>query len=367
MEKALQLSGWQLFGMTSAFVAGTTFILLPVGLISSASQLAWLVQLWSVLFGLAVGGFWLYVASRYPGLSLVEISRRALGKHVGGFVSLCYIVFFIQISAWVTRNMSDFMQINLMPKTPLSVFNILALLVCAYAVIKGIDTISLVSVVLIPLLTIAYWTPFTVMLREWNWNHFDYPVNFDFWPTLAETKYALGFPFMETVAFMMAFPLVRTRLKTAFLGGILFMGFQISLSIFFTVGILGVYRSSHLTYPIYNIFREMQFSTFLEHLEAIVSVTALMLVFVKLSVLFYCAVSSICQLFAIENRAIVAYPLVWVISAYALLFANIVDNEEWVQHYLFIYYVPFGIGFPLLFLIASWFRRRSDSTKEATA
>ncbi|SFT09793.1 endospore germination permease [Paenibacillus sp. BC26] len=365
MEKPLQLGGWQLFAMTAAFVAGTSFILLPVGLISAARQLGWLVQLWSTLFGVVAGAFWLYVASRYPGLSLVQISQKALGKYVGGFVALCYIVFFVQMAAWVTRNMSDYMQVNLMPRTPISVFNILALLVCAYAVIKGIDTISMVSVVILPILMIAYWTPFTVMLREWDWRNFDYPGTFEFLPTLAETKYALGFPFMETVAFMMAFPLVRKRLNIAFLGGIAFMGFQLALGIFFTVGILGVYRGSHLAYPIYIIFREMQFSNFVEHLEAIISVNALLLVFLKLSVLFYFAVTAICQLFTIENRAIVAYPLVWVISAYALFFANIVENAEWVQNYLFVYYVPFGVGFPLLFLVAAWLRKGNAITKEA--
>ncbi|REE67627.1 spore germination protein KB [Paenibacillus taihuensis] len=367
MEKPEQLGGWPLFAMTSAFVAGTTFILLPAGLISAARQYGWLVQLWSVLFGVVAGAFWLYVASRYPGMSLVEIAQQALGKHVGGFVALCYILFFVQLAAWVTRNMSDYMQINLMPRTPIGVFNIAALLVCAYAVIKGIDTIALVSVLILPILTLAYWTPFTVMLREWDWRNFSYPGTFEWGPTIAKTKYALGFPFMETVAFMMAFPLVQRRRGSAFLGGIVFMGVQLALSVFFTIGILGVYRGSHLTYPIYIIFREMQFSNLIEHLESLLSVTALLLVFVKLSVLFFFAVQAICQLFAVENRAVVAYPLVWVISAYALFFANIVENTEWVERYLFYYYIPFAFGFPLLFLISAWLRKNKRRSKEAAA
>jgi spore germination protein KB len=231
MEK-IQLSGWQMFGITSSFVLGTSFFNLPVLLISAGREYGWLVQLWGTIFGVIVGAFWLYVASWHPGLSLVQISRRVLGKHAGGFVSICYIVFFVQLAAWVARNISDYMKINLMPRTPLSVFSILALLVCAYAAVKGIDSISLVSVVILPYLLIAYWAPFAVLLREWDWTNFEYPGEFQFWPTLAETKYALGFPFIETVAFMMAFPLVRKKLKTSFLGGIAFTGFQLVLSWF---------------------------------------------------------------------------------------------------------------------------------------
>ncbi|WP_261305955.1 GerAB/ArcD/ProY family transporter [Paenibacillus andongensis] len=50
-----------------------------------------------------------------------------MGKYVGGFVSICYIVLFLQITSWVTRNISDFMHVTLMPRTPKTVFRIVAL------------------------------------------------------------------------------------------------------------------------------------------------------------------------------------------------------------------------------------------------
>jgi spore germination protein KB len=361
-----EISPWQMFNLTTAFVLGTTFIVLPTDLIREADQYGWLVQAWGTLFGVIVGALWLYVYSRFPNLSLVEISRRVLGKYVGGAVSLCYIFFFVQLASWVSRDMGDYMKINMMPKTPLSMFHILALVICAYAVIKGIDSISLVSALMVPFIDVAFWVPFTVMIREWDWQNFLYPSNFRVLPTLIETQYALGFPFMETVAFMMIFPLVRTRLKRSFLGGVAFSGLLLTLAVFFTIGILGVYRASHLTYPVYTIFREMQFSYFIEHLEAVISVIALFLVFIKLSILFYVAVSAICQLFRIENRGATAFALVWVISAYSLLFSNIIESSAWINQYLFIYYVPFGIGLPIVFLIGSWIRPAKARKTEAT-
>ncbi|WP_219834002.1 endospore germination permease [Paenibacillus sp. R14(2021)] len=360
----LKLSASQMFWMTFSFTIGTTLILLPSGLIASAHQYAWVVYLWSCAFGLAAGLFWLYIAKLHPGLSLVEISRKVLGKYAGGAVSICYIVFFIQIASWVTRNICDYMQINLMPNTPLIVFNLMALLICAYAVIQGADSISYVSVFMAPLLTISFWVPFTVMIKEWEWQFFQYPAVFQIWPTMVQTNYSLGFPFMENVAFMMVFPMVQSRLRASYLGGILMAGILMAMATFFTIGILGVYRSAHLTYPLHTIFREMQFSGVIEHLEAFLSVAALLFVFFKLSIIFYFSVLAICQLFRIRSRAAVAYPLVWIISAYAMLFSSVMQNAAWVQKYLFVYYLPFGIGFPLLLLAATWLSKLKTNKEE---
>ncbi|WP_372660346.1 endospore germination permease [Cohnella sp.] len=357
MENA-KLSGWQMFTLTFIFTVGTTFILLPGKLIADAKQYSWLVMVWAFLYGSILAAFWLYLSKHYPGQSLVQIAVLVLGKWAGGLVAILYILYFIQIASWVTRNVSDFMHINLMPRTPLSIFNIMVLLVCAYAVVKGIESIAMASELLTPYIFVAYWIPMTVMLTEWDWRNFDIPYHFQLWTTIANTNYTLAFPYMETVSFMMLFPFVQRRLGTAFILGIITTGIALAISVFFTIGILGVNRSSHLIYPLYIIFREMQFTGFVEHLEAIISVNVLFIVFLKLSMLFYCAVLAICQLFELKNRAVVAYPLIWVISAYSLLFVNIIENVEWVDKYLFIYYTLYAIVIPVVLIAGTWLKQQ---------
>lgn len=356
------LSPFQMFCVVTCFIVGTTFIMLPNATISDAKQYGWIVHLWSAFFGVLIGLVWIYISRKHPGLSLVQILGKVFGKYVGGIISVCYIVFFLQIAAWVTRNISDYMHITMMPRTPPTIFHLMALMVCSYAAVKGIRSIALVSIFIVPYIFMSFWIPYTVMLNEWDWRNFRIPGDFHVWQAIADTKYALGFPFLETVACMMIFPLVQARLKTAVLSGTAFAGIQIALSVFFAIGILGVYRSSHLLYPEYTIFREMEFSSFIEHLESIISINMLLVVFVKLSAIYYFAVTAICQVFSIRSRAVVAIPLIWVISAYSLLFSNITENAEWIHDYLFIYYVPFGVGFPVLLLLFTWFRKeRSES------
>ncbi|WP_337102702.1 GerAB/ArcD/ProY family transporter [Paenibacillus sp. YIM B09110] len=357
------ISPFQMFCLVACFVVGTTFIMMPNATIGDAKQFGWLVHLWGTLVGVLVGSVWIYISGKHPGLSLVQILNRIFGHYAGAVISVCYIIFFIQMAAWVTRNVSDYMHVTMMPRTPPTVFHLMTLGVCAYAAVKGIRSISLVSIFIVPYITLSFWLPYSVMLNEWEWRNFRIPNDFQLWPILSETTYAIGFPFLETVACMMIFPLVRTKLKSAVFGGTAFGGIQIALSVFFAIGILGVYRSSHLLYPKYTIFREMEFSSFFEHLESIISINMLLVVFVKLSAIYYFAVTAICQVFAIRNRAVVAIPLIGIISAYSLLFSNIAENAKWIHDYLFIYYVPFGIGFPVLMVVFTWLRKgRGEST-----
>ncbi|MFD2614428.1 GerAB/ArcD/ProY family transporter [Paenibacillus gansuensis] len=351
-----QLSGWQFFTLTFCFVCATTFLLLPGNLIDHAKQFGWLVCVWSFLYGLLLAMLWLYLSKRYPGKSLVQIATQVLGKWAGGFVASLYVLYFIQIASWVTRNLGDFMHTNLMPRTPLSIFHIVVLLVCAYGVVKGIESIAMVCELVTPYIVVAFWIPFLVTLKVWDWRAFSTPYHFQLWPTIVQTQYALAFPYMETIMFMMLFPFVKRHLKTAFLVGIGSAGVILSVSVFMTIGIIGLERGSKQIYPVYTIFREMKFSGFLEHLESILSINIFLLVCIKLSLLFYCAVMAICQLFHVERRSVVAYPLVWVISAYSLLFANVIENIEWVQKYLFSYYMIYAIIVPVILIIGSWMR-----------
>jgi spore germination protein KB len=356
-----------MFTLTFAFTISTQFILLTGQLIADAKQYGWLVIVWSFLYGLALALVWLYLSKHYPGQSLVQISIQVLGKWAGGLVAALYILCFIQEAAWTTRILSDFMHINLMPRSPVSAFNLMVLFVCAYAVAKGIESIAMVSELVVPYIFVAFWFPFLIMLREWDWLNFNIPYDLDLWNTVVRTRYSLAFPLMETVSLMMIFPFVQRKLKTSFLMGIASVGIVLSIYTFCTIGILGVNRGSHLIYPVYVIFREMQFSGFIEHLEAIISINILLLVCLKLSVLLYCAVLGVCQLFKVKRRAAVAYPMAWVISAYSLLFANVIENMAWFKKYLFSYYSLYAIAFPLLLIIGTWLRQRKHMYKGRTA
>ncbi|WP_367618671.1 hypothetical protein [Paenibacillus andongensis] len=61
----------QMFFITTCYVVGTTFLLLPTATIIDSKQYGWVAQLWSTRFGIAIGAIWIYLSSQHPDLSLI--------------------------------------------------------------------------------------------------------------------------------------------------------------------------------------------------------------------------------------------------------------------------------------------------------
>ncbi|MFC5651218.1 GerAB/ArcD/ProY family transporter [Paenibacillus solisilvae] len=70
------------------------FLLLPSGLISEGKQYGWLMEILATLYGITLAAIWLYLSKLHPGLNLIQISLRVMGKWFGGFIALLYIFLF---------------------------------------------------------------------------------------------------------------------------------------------------------------------------------------------------------------------------------------------------------------------------------
>lgn len=357
MQK-VNLSSWQVFTMTFCFCAGTTIIILPGIILREGKQLSYLLCLCHLIFGLIIALLWLYLSKRNPGKSLIQIISHTLGKWVGGFICLLYVGFFIQIASWVTKNLTDFIHINTMPKTPIIVFTIVILFLSSYSALKGVESIAKVSEILFMFGVLAFYIPLSFMFTEWDWTNFRLPHDYHFYDTLIKTRYVTAIPYMETIIFLMVFPNVSRGVKFGYLSGMIFGGLLFAITIFFTIGILGIERCSHLIYPLYTMFREIRLSFFFEHLESILAINIFLFVIFKLSVIVYATVLAICQVFNINKREVVSYPLIWIIAGYSLVTNSVVENVYFIEKYLFSYYLPFTVYLPILLILGTWYKQK---------
>ncbi|WP_301292534.1 GerAB/ArcD/ProY family transporter [Paenibacillus tyrfis] len=344
------------------FTIGTAFFLRPGGMIAAAKQDAWLVPLWAGSAVVLVACLWLILAKRNPGLSLVQICIKAAGNKIGGFIALLYISFFIQTASWVTRNLGDFMKSTLMPNTPISVFHFMFLIVVCYASVKGVESIARVNELLSPAVVFMLVAICLFAVSEWKWERFEPMFKLNVWETMKETKAIIGFPFLEVISLMMLVPYVKNRIKTALLLGIGLATLFLSGIIFVTIGVLGVTRASHFTYPLFIIAQELRIAEFIERVETTIVIVWLVWIFVKLCITYHCAVTGICQLFRLSDRTWVAIPLMLLVSGLAITFSdNVVENIEWDKRYIFQYASIYGVVLPVLLLILTWTRRGREA------
>ncbi|WP_223192660.1 GerAB/ArcD/ProY family transporter [Paenibacillus sedimenti] len=295
----------------------------------------------------------------HNGLNMVEINTLVLGKTIGGFLSLVYIFYFIQLSSWITRSVGDFMHLTLMPKTPITMFHIMFLSLACYASLKEITAIVRVNEFIAPLIFIMFWVTYLALVSEWSWERFMPSFRLDLFNTMKETTDILAIPFMDTaICLTMIFPFMSTSKMKPVFSGILFTATFISLMIFIMIGVIGITRASHLTYPLFTVFQELRIYAFIEHVEAIVSIAVLYTVFFKLCVVYYNIVLGICTLFNIRNKTMISIPLIWVISGFALSnHTSLIDFREWDKKYMFIYTMLYAVIIPILLLIVTKLKR----------
>ncbi|SDZ23184.1 endospore germination permease [Thermoactinomyces sp. DSM 45892] len=364
META-RISTWQFFILTLVFLLGTSFLFFIGGLISIAKQDAWIPPLWAGIASVPLSLLWVKLMSYYPGSTLIQICIQVAGKGLGRLIALLYIGYFIHLSSLVTRNLGDFMKINLMPRTPISVFHVMFLIVVCYAVIKGIETIARSAEFLFPLVTVTFIAIFCIALYEWDWERFQGVFRMNIWATMKETRSIFSFPFMEAFLLAMLFPYVnsRNKIKGTFILANVVAALLLSVGVFFTIGVLSITQASHETYSMFVIVQEIHIGNFFEHLESTIALILLIIVFIKLSITYYCAVSGLCQLFQVKNRSWIAISLVLLVSGLSLAFDNILENIVFNREYYFQYMLPFAVLFPLLFLFVTWMKKGKAKRK----
>lgn len=356
MEKTT-ITNWQFFLIVYQVTLGTAFFLLTTGIINGAQQYGFVVPFITGLTGICLSFMWFYIAKKHPELNLIEICLHQFGKFIGGIVSILYVFFFITITAWTGNNLADFIKTTLAPETSSWLVVIVFLAVAAYGVNKGFQNIARTGEFFIPLVQLAIFITLLLTLSSWDWSQF-LPLNrFNLLTILSTSKIMLAFPYFELVCFMMIFPFVKKHKSKTFIYGVAAATVLLMLKFFIVIGVVGVSRGSRLIYPLFTLAQELEITEFLEHMEAFIAIAWLVSIFFKMTIFLYCAVVSLATLINTNNRKVISFPLIFLITGLSLsMHTNIIENIEWSNTYSWIFNGFFAVILPMLLLIMTWIR-----------
>lgn len=356
------ISRFQFYLLTINYILGTTLFILIQRLVSHAKQGAWLMPFWAGCFAMLLALFWLLLFRHYPGKSLAQIPLEAWGRLPGTLVSVLYFLYFCLLAGWILRNLSDFMNGTIMPQTPMGIFHVMFLLVACYTVAQGAESVGRLNQVITPFLFFLFWFVLVLATVNWDWERLGPILRSDLAAVLQYPP-LLGFPYMETIALTMLFPLVKPGAGPPFLLGILTATVSLSLTLLMIIGLLGVERASRLTFPVYTVVQEVAIGDVIVNIHSIISVVLLILIFIKLSVLVYGAAETLRQIFHTKTRWPHLLGLTILLSALAqTIYENPIQNGEWVEKYTFAYNAFFALLIPVLLLLTAWIKQAFRKT-----
>ncbi|HEX6923708.1 MAG TPA: GerAB/ArcD/ProY family transporter [Bacillales bacterium] len=361
MEK-VKISGLQLFILIFLFELGTAIV---VGLGFQAKKDAWLAVLIGMFAGLFIFLIYYALFRLYPDLPLTSYLKEILGKHLGVFVGILYLFYFLYDATRDVRDFGELLTTSTYIYTPIFVINFMMLFTVGYILYHGIETLARTGEILLIVLTFfgVIAAILIAVSGQWELNQL-LPILENGWKPVLSTAFplTLTFPFGEMIAFTIILPCLN-RPKNALkigLWGMIASGLILAETMATNIAILGLNVASRSSFPLLAAMSLINLPNILQRLDIIAVLALIIGGFLKIAVLYYAAVICAAEVFNVSDYRKLVFPLGVVILFSSITVAgnfaeHIEEGLKIVPYYIHIY---MQIAIPLLLLAVAFIRRK---------
>ncbi|PKM73002.1 MAG: spore gernimation protein [Firmicutes bacterium HGW-Firmicutes-16] len=250
------------------------------------------------------------IAKSYPGKNLIQINDEALGPYVGKLFSALYIWFLFELMIHYAYFFNSFWITYIMTETPRLVFVAIFILVSAFAVWSGIETIARCSVIFTIIVSITVVFVISLLLKDMKIVHF-LPI-LDLTPKdfIQSVHIILTIQFCDLIAFLMIFPYTKNNkaIRKPMLLALCLSTLMLLIVVLVNTAVMGV-RITNTTSVSFAITREIDIGNVLTRLDVLVALTLLATVFMKVSVFYYTTVLGLAQLLGLRSYKPLIVPI----------------------------------------------------------
>ncbi len=354
MLKKVNIDGRQLMILVTLYTIGDSILLLPSIVTASAKQDAWI----ATLLGVAIGPFImviLYESIRkyYPELTLIEYSEKILGKYLGKFVSILFLLFFFVTSATYLREIGDFVTTAFLPNTPIEAIFLLFLLVIVMSARLGIETIARSAEIYFPIVFILLAILVLLLLPSIEFNNLQPMLEEGVRPIIKASIPVFVLPFMEPVAILMILPFVSDKavIKKQLFKGTFLAGAVILISVLLTILVMGADLTERHLYPTFELAKNIAITDVMR-IEALLAFIWIITIFFRLSIFFYVTSLGLAQLLDLKDYRHLLFPIGMILFVFTITMAqNIVEYNQMIGDIWPFYAMTFGFLFPFIMLI----------------
>lgn len=362
-----QIRGSQFMMSMTCFIQASS--LLTAFLTAIAHQDSWLVVMTGIAVCLPL--IWLFrcIMVRFPDRNLLQILEEVYGKAAGKLIGAAYIWFFLTLGSVNLMDLGDFTKLIIMRETPTVVLVLLCVLVSSMAVRRGAKLVTRYSTLFTAVAFVILFLSIGLVANLIDLQNFlpmfEIPVK----RYVQATHIILTIPFGELVVFLMVHPCVKmTRGETT---KYMFVGF--GLGAFTVLSVLmrdiAVLGNTLGLFALPNLItlQLVNFGMAISRVEILFMVVLIMLMFFKITLLYYVTVLAIAQFFQVKAWRHLVLAVGGLMIAYGLtLYPCPVKHSESAQQIVPILWTLFEILIPLAtFFVAKL--RKLPKAKEASA
>lgn len=173
------------------------------------------------------------------------------------------------------------------------------------------------------------------------------------------------FPFGEVIVFLMLFPYVDKpqQVKKTVITGLLISGCFIAFIMMINVSVLGADLFTRTQYPLLTTSQLIEGKAFLERLDALFLVTAIVGGFFRIGLFLYATLIGAATLFGIPSyrKLIIPVGMVMFICSLAMASNNVEFNYTGSRIVRYYVQIPILVIFPLILLLVGWIQEKKKS------
>jgi spore germination protein KB len=345
----MKFNSVQLFSCMYIFLLGTSVFLDPG---KGAHREAWLANLIGLAIGLLLFRMYVSIYQHNPADSLILSLKRMWGKYIGSVVSLIYIGYAVYIASRNLRDFSELILIVAYQNTSMFSLSLMMLFLLIYTVLKGFTPLARTTWISF---LITSFLIFIIIGAEFVSESFKFhrfqPFLEEGWKPLLTTisPTTITFPFGESVLFLMLLFHMDHPERVSKVGtrAMISAGLLLTMASALHVGMLGIKNVDVAIYPMLVNVSKINIGNFFANVQSLVVIIFVLMGFIKLAILFFCAVSGAVDLFQLKDGKNITFFI-----GILILFLAVIPASSYSEHIqIGLKIVPYYLHIPLQIVV----------------
>jgi spore germination protein KB len=359
-----QISEKQFFLLVYLYILGSSILYAPAIVTSQAKQDGWIAIIIATILGVVYAFSIAYFQSRFPSLTLLDISEKVVGKWVGKVLIALFIFYFYILASLLLRSIGDFVVTHILHETPIHVVMSLFILVSVFAVRYGLEVVGRTAEIFSPWVFGLFFIAILAVLPLLKFNNILPVFEQGMVPILQSSLTIFGFPFTEIFAFFfLAANQIKTKqLKRVFSLSVIAGGISLFIPVISTILVLGVDITSRSTFPTYTLAKKLTLGQAMEHTEVILAIIWFLTMFFQLTLILYVCTLCVSKLVNGSNNKVYSFPVAFlIVPSSILLGSNISYLSDFTGRYWVFYSISIAIIIPMLLYVGMIMKQKVQS------
>lgn len=336
----------------------------PIG--APAGNQSWISIILATFISLGLTLLFTYLSDSNSGKSIVDIGDNLLGKWAGKIIALLYAWYSFEICSYNLKNNWQMTSVVALPNTPIIIIAIAAIIFVVWIAYGGIETISRLSIIFIPILIFFLLIAFILLYKDFDFRNF-LPITVIEWRKVLYSSLQVStLPLTLAILFIMVFPSLNKKgqSKIPSMYAVLAAGLLVLFSDIMYLLVLGP-LVPNLTYPGYTTFSYIEVADFLDRAEIVFYTNFIAVNVIEISISLYVTALCLAKFFGINNYRVLLIPLGFIAVEQSTFIVKNHSEHISIAVYAWPWYsLIFQFIIPLFLLIFSVIRKR---TKPAAA